>query len=136
MAMVPELLVSDLARSLRFRCDLCGFTLDYVRPEEGFAMLRREDARVMPESVDTPGRKWITGTLAPPFGRGINVPIGVSDLSPLLMALHAASWPLFLGLEETRYRGGDVTFGQCQALVQDPDGYLLRFEQTLGTRPA
>ncbi len=30
-ALVPELLVADLDRSLGFWCDLCGFTVRYAR---------------------------------------------------------------------------------------------------------
>ena len=36
-ALVPELLVADLDRSLAFWCGLCGFTISYARPEERFA---------------------------------------------------------------------------------------------------
>ena len=37
--LVPELLVIDLAASLRFWCELLGFMIAYDRPEEGFAYL-------------------------------------------------------------------------------------------------
>jgi catechol 2,3-dioxygenase-like lactoylglutathione lyase family enzyme len=40
--LVPELDVADLARALRFYTELCGFRVDYERPEEGFAYLERE----------------------------------------------------------------------------------------------
>jgi hypothetical protein len=35
---------------------------------------------------------------------------------------------------EKWYRAGDRELGQRQFLVQDPDGYLLRFCQDLGER--
>jgi catechol 2,3-dioxygenase-like lactoylglutathione lyase family enzyme len=38
-ALVPELLVTDLHRSIEFWCGLCGFELRYSRPEEKFAYL-------------------------------------------------------------------------------------------------
>lgn len=36
-ALVPELSVTDLDRSLAFYVDLCGFRIRYSRPENGFA---------------------------------------------------------------------------------------------------
>ena len=33
------------------------------------------------------------------------------------------------------YRTGDVESGVAQFLVTDPDGYLLRFQSSLGKRP-
>ena len=39
---MPELDVADLPRALTFYVDLCGFRVDYERPEEGFAYLERE----------------------------------------------------------------------------------------------
>jgi hypothetical protein len=44
--------------------------------------------------------------------------------------------PVFMEIEEAWYRRKDVEVGNRQFLVQDPDGYLLRFFQDLGTRPA
>jgi lactoylglutathione lyase len=38
-------------------------------------------------------------------------------------------------IETKWYRHDDIEHGQTQFLVQDPDGYLLRFMQDLGQRP-
>ena len=35
---------------------------------------------------------------------------------------------------ESWYKGEGVEFGQLEFLVQDPDGYLLRFIQDIGER--
>lgn len=129
-ALVPELLVSDTAASLRFWCGLCGFTVLYDRPEEGFACIERDGARVMLDRRDA-GRDWVAAPLEKPFGRGINLEIAVADLAPLLAALEAAGWPLFLEAEEKRYRVGAAFARVRQFIVQDPDGYLLRFSQRL-----
>jgi hypothetical protein len=37
-------------------------------------------------------------------------------------------------MEEKWYRADNVYVGNRQFIVQDPDGYLLRFYQHLGTR--
>jgi catechol 2,3-dioxygenase-like lactoylglutathione lyase family enzyme len=131
--LVPELNVTDIAVSLRFWRDLLGFTVLYDRPEQGFAYLAREGAEVMLERLDE--TSWHVGEMARPFGRGINLQIGVSAIQPMLDALAAADWPLYLPPRERWYRAGDQETGQRQFLVQDPDGYLLRFAESLGQRP-
>jgi catechol 2,3-dioxygenase-like lactoylglutathione lyase family enzyme len=135
-ASVPELLVSDLDRSRRFWCGLCGFRVAYERPEDRFVYLDRDGIQVMLEEVMAPGRRWITGVLEPPFGRGINLQMTVEALEPIRSALREAGWPLFLEPEEVWYRAGTLDTGVRQFLVQDPDGYLLRFAEALGTRRA
>ncbi len=133
-ALVPELLVSDLAASLAFWCGLCGFAVAYARPEDDFAYLSREGAEVMLEQRGE-GRQWVTGPLAAPFGRGINFQIAVSATAPILDALAAAGWPLHMAPEEKWYRRSEDEVGVRQFLVQDPDGYLIRFSEGLGIRP-
>ncbi len=132
--MVPELLVSDLDASLRFWCGLCGFAVAYDRPEDRFAYLDRAGRQVMLEEVMAPGWRWVTAPLERPFGRGINLQITVNDVAPIPASLDAAGWPLFLELEEVWYRAGVNETGVQQFLVQDPNGYLVRFSQGLGLR--
>lgn len=128
--LVPELAVRDVTRSLGFWCDLCGFAVAYDRPEDGFACLQRGTARVMLDELGR-GRDWITAPLEHPLGRGINLEIAVPRIAPILDALAAAGWPLFLGPETKRYRIRDGQVAVRQFLVQDPDGYLLRFSELL-----
>jgi len=129
--LVPELLVTELAASLRFWCGLCGFAVAFDRPEDGFAYLDRAGVQVMLEEMARPGRHWVTAPVERPFGRGINFQITVDDVAPVLAALAAADWPLYLAVEEKSYRVGSGVVGVRQFLVQDPDGYLLRFSQPL-----
>lgn len=131
--LVPELLVSDLQASLGFWVELLDFEVLYNRPEEGFAYLRREDLDVMLEELGE-GRKWITGDLHKPFGRGINFQMEATDWSKQLAKLRQHKWPLFTEPESKWYRVGGLEKGQQQFLVQDPDGYLLRLAQPLGER--
>lgn len=133
--LVPELLVTDLQASLRFWCGVCGFAIAYARPEDGFAYLHRGSAQVMLEEVTRTGRHWITAELEPPLGRGMNLQIEVDALEPPLAALRDTGWPLYLGPEEKWYRAAHSEVGVRQFLVQDPDGYLLRFQQPIGMRP-
>lgn len=132
--LVPELLVTDIAASLAFWCGLCGFAIAYAREEDRFAYLQREGAQFMLEEIGE-GRHWITGPLERPFGRGLNLQIAASTVAPILAALKAAEWPLYMDVEDKWYRAGTMETGVRQFLVQDPDGYLLRFSEGLGLRP-
>ena len=132
-ALVPELDVFDLDASINYWCDVLGFRVAYDRPENGFAYLERGGAQVM---LNRRHGNWETGPLERPLGRGINFMVFVDNLEPLLASLAAIGWPLFREPHEAWYRIGDRESGNRQFLVQDPDGYLLRFAENLGERPA
>jgi catechol 2,3-dioxygenase-like lactoylglutathione lyase family enzyme len=132
--LVPELYCSDIDRSLSFYVDLLGFAVRFARPEERFAYLDREGAELMLEQPT--GRTFLTAELQYPYGRGVNFQIEVADVASLYAAATASSWPVFLELEDRWYRHDELTFGNRQFAIQDPDGYLLRFFQDLGSRPA
>jgi catechol 2,3-dioxygenase-like lactoylglutathione lyase family enzyme len=132
--LVPELYCSDLDRSIRLYVDLLGFEVPFARPEERFAYLNREGAEIMLEQPT--GRTFLAGELEHPYGRGVNFQIEVSDVASLYAAIRASPWPVFLQLEDKWYRQDGLAFGDRQFVVQDPDGYLLRFFQDLGPRPA
>ena len=130
--LIPELAVTDLSASLEFYIERLGFTLCYQRPEDEFAFLALGEAQLM---LEQKSNSWATAALEHPLGRGLNFQIEVEELGPLLARLGAANYPLFQEPAEEWYRVGDELEGQRQFLVQDPDGYLLRFCQYLGTRP-
>jgi hypothetical protein len=71
--LVPELLVTDLNKTLFFWRDVCGLTVLFDRPDEGFAYTRRHrdeqkvpawgwgyrlSARPVGVSTSCPGRKF------------------------------------------------------------------------------
>lgn len=82
------------------------------------------------------GRTFDNGHLPKehPFGRGLNVQIQVDEIRPLVGALAAARIPLYLDIEDRWYRKDGVEVGNRQFVVADPDGYLLRFFQPLGSK--
>lgn len=135
-AMVPELAVSDWKSSKEFYCTLLGFECLYERPEEGFCYLQIGKAELMLDQMDV-GRSFDQGHLPTtyPFGRGINFQIQVPDITRQVKSLQAANYPLFLPVEDKWYRVGNCEEGNRQFMVADPDGYLLRFFQDLGSRP-
>jgi catechol 2,3-dioxygenase-like lactoylglutathione lyase family enzyme len=132
--LVPELLVADIDKSLLFWRDLCGFTVLFDRPEEGFAYLDLAGAQIMLDELGQT-RDWVAGPLEAPFGRGMNLQISVPAIEPILAALAPAGWPLFMQPEQKWYRTGEVETGVHQFLVQDPDGYLIRFSAHMVERP-
>ena len=133
-ALVPELYVMDFEKSLTFYTGVLGFEVAFSRPEERFAYLQLGKAQLMLDQF-VEGQSWQTGEMDYPLGRGVNLEIGVADVEALLKRLGEANYPLKVPLEERWYRQGDVLNGQKQFLVMDPDGYLLRFAQVLGTKP-
>jgi catechol 2,3-dioxygenase-like lactoylglutathione lyase family enzyme len=133
-ALVPELIVSDFGRSLRFYRDVLGFRVMWERPEERFAYLGREGAELMLEQPV--GRHFLAGPLEHPYGRGMNLQIRVADVDALHEASLAEGARILLPMEEKWYHTGPVLSGNRQFVVLDPDGYLLRFYADLGTRLA
>lgn len=131
--LVPELLITDLDKSLDFWCRLCGFAVLYHRVPEGFAYIASGTAHVMLEQAGA-GRNWITGPLERPLGRGVNFQVSVPSIEPIVEALDGGDWPLFMAPETRWYRTGDHEAGVTQFLVADPDGYLIRFQASLGRR--
>jgi len=128
--LVPELLIDALASSLSFWVGLCGFEVLYDRPSEGFAYLHSGTAHLMLEQIGD-GRNWIPGSLERPLGRGINFQVMLPAIAPVLDRLTAAGWPLFMAAETKWYTTGETQSGVAQFLVQDPDGYLVRFSSRL-----
>jgi extradiol dioxygenase family protein len=57
--LTPELLVTNIDVSLRFWCDLLGFSVAYGRPEEGFAYLDLNGAQVMLEQRNDTEQQWL-----------------------------------------------------------------------------
>ena len=133
-ALVPELMVADFERSLDFYTRVLGFARLYGREDPAFAYLDREGAQLMIERThDDPA--WLTAPLQAPRGRGLNFQIEVRDIKGLVAALEAEGWPFRLPLEDTWYAISErEEAGNRQFMIQDPDGYLLRFYQDLGER--
>ncbi|MEM7661535.1 MAG: VOC family protein [Pseudomonadota bacterium] len=133
-ALVPELYVTDLNRSLGFYGDILGFNVLFRREAEGFAYLERESAHLMLEELDSASRKFMTAEMSPPFGRGVNLQIRVADIDELYQRVISAGFEFVVDLEDRWYLQLEFEPGNRQFVVADPDGYLLRFYSDLGTR--
>ena len=130
--LIPELKVSNIARSLDFYRKILGFKVEYDRTESKFAFLSFQGSQVMLEQIGQ--NECIMKKLIPPFGRGIHMQMEVRDIKPIIASLKKNKHPLFIEPHEKWYRQGKNLLGNRQFLVQDPDGYLLRFFENLGTK--
>ena len=136
--LIPELCCSNIKISITFYTEVLGFDIEFQREEEGFAMLQRQASRIMLDEIEKnpKGMKqiWLSGLLEKPFGRGINFQIRTSNIDALYRDVQQSGATIFLPIEERWYRVKDIEVGNRQFIVLDPDGYMLRFAEYLGTR--
>lgn len=125
--LVPELSVTDINKSKNFYIDILGFDLEYERVADKFAFLSYGDTQIMIEEING---HWNTEELQYPFGRGINFQIATDDVYKIANKIKKNNINLFRDIMESRYECGCEVVFEKEILVQDPDGYLLRFSQT------
>lgn len=130
-ALVPELSVTNIERSKWFYTSLLGFQLEYERTNDKFAFLSLNNAQLMIEEING---YWETGLLEYPFGRGVNFQIIVEDIQPIVNRLNQNAIALFREPFVSEYTTGETTIKEMEFLVQDPDGYLLRFSQEVNVK--
>ncbi len=129
--MIPEFDVFDLKRTLHFYIDLIGFHVEYDRPEDKFAFLQMENVQIMVQEINKENQKWETGELKYPLGIGINFQIDVTNIDEIYNRLVKDNYDIFVDMEEHWYRKDNVLMGCREFLVQDPNGFVLRFSQDL-----
>lgn len=134
-ALFPELIVKDLDRSTHFYVDALGFKVEYSRPERRFHFLSLGGAQLM-LLEDNDNKHARTGAMDYPRGQGINFSIKVPDVSHVAIKLEANEYPIHIPVRDQWHRQNQIEHGEKQLWVMDPDGYLLRFIQGLGTRKA
>ena len=104
--------------------DILNFKIEYERPEDRFVFLSFENNQMMFEQENG---HWSVGVLEYPFGRGVNFEMTISDVEGLYKRILNFNIKPFRELKLSNYRNGDEYIVQKEFLVQDPDGYLLRF---------
>lgn len=129
--MIPEFDVFNLKDSLHFYVDLIGFHVEYDRPEDKFAFLQLEDVQFMIQEIDIEDMKWNTGELKYPLGIGINFQIDVTNIDEIYDRLKKDNYEIFVEMEDHWYRKDNILMGCREFLVQDPNGFVLRFSQDL-----
>ena len=122
--LIPELSVTDINKTREFYVDVLGFKICYERPEDKFIFVEKDGNQIMLEQMND---NWNVGKMEYPFGRGINFEMTISDVDAVYERIEKAGIKLFRKMEVKDYECGNETVHQKQFLVQDPDGYLLRF---------
>ena len=125
-SLIPELTVSNIKRSLDFYQNVLLFEIVYSREKDGFYFLKYQESQIMIEQLND---NWITGELTYPFGRGINFQIKTNEIDRLIDRVKLSRKTFFRSPFSSEYK---TTWGVEKVrefLIQDPDGYLLRFSQ-------
>ena len=129
---IPELSVTNLQDSLNFY-KVIGFKVEYERPENKFVFLSLGEIQFMLQEISEDD-KWDVAPLSYPFGNGINFQLEVDDIDKIYKSLVDNNYKIAYDIEENWYRQEDKLLGNREFLVQDPDGYLIRFSEDLGEK--
>ena len=121
--LIPELSVTSIDKSKEFYLKL-GFKIMYERKEDKFAFLELEGNQLMIEEIND---NWNTGKLEYPFGRGINISMTINDIDKYYQELVNKNIIFFKDIMTNEYDVNGKTYLDKEFLIQDPDGYLLRF---------
>lgn len=121
-SLIPELTVTNIEESKKFYQNI-GFKIMYERKENKFCFLQLEENQIM---IEEQNDNWNVGKMEYPFGRGINISMSISDVEKMYKELKK-NIEMFLELEIHEYKVNNQIYKDKEFLIQDPDGYLLRF---------
>ena len=121
--LIPELSVSNIENSKQFYLSL-GFSILYERVEDKFCFLELDGCQVMIEEIND---NWNTGKLEYPYGRGMNISMEVKDIDSIYYKVKEKAYPIFQDMQVDKYQVDDKVYFDKEFLIQDVDGYLLRF---------
>ena len=129
---IPELSVTNLENSLNFY-KTAGFKVEYDRPENKFAFISLGEIQFMLQEIAN-NDKWNVAPLSYPFGNGINFQLEVENLDEIYNSFKNSNYKITFDIEENWYRQDNKLLRNKEFLIQDPDGYLLRFSEDLGEK--
>ena len=122
--MIPELSVFDILRTKKFYSEL-WFKIEYESAVDILVLMSFQDSLFMFEQIHEDG--WNIGELVYPLGRGINFSIAVDDIEELYQLVKSLNIELYRELTRNIYQVNGIEEMQIEFLIQDPNGYLLRF---------
>ena len=129
---IPELSVTNIENSLNFY-KTAGFKVEYDRFEDKFAFISLGEIQFMLQEI-AKNNKWDIAPLTYPFGNGINFQLEVENLDAIYNNFKNSNHKITFDIEENWYRQDNKLLGNKEFLIQDPDGYLLRFSEDLGEK--
>ena len=121
--LIPELSVSNIENSKQFYLSL-GFSILYERVEDKFCFLALDGCQLMIEEIND---NWNTGKLEYTYGRGMNISMEVKDIDSIYYKVKEKAYPIFRDMQVDKYQVDDKVYFDKEFLIQDLDGYLLRF---------
>jgi len=135
--LVPELWCSDFRASLSFYVDKLGFEIVQQRGDDPHAYIAFQSVQLMLAhwTFDGSWEPWFPAPLERPFGRGVNFQIMVDDVQSVHDRIVANGAEPFLALRTATIWRTDRMDDRREFLVVDPDGYVVRFIQTVSHRP-
>lgn len=122
-SLIPELSVSNIEKSKKFYENL-GFKIIYERIENKFCFMQIEDNQIM---IEEKNDNWSVGKLEYPYGNGINISMAISDIENMYNELKRKQIDFFMDIKVSEYRVNGKIYQDKEFLIQDQDGYLLRF---------
>ncbi|HHY11711.1 MAG TPA: VOC family protein [Firmicutes bacterium] len=123
--MIPELTVFGIEKTKTFYIDILGFKIEYERPEDKFVFVSYEGSQFMFEEMHEDG--WNVGEMKYPLGQGVNFSIEVNDIGELYSNLVKEGLPFYRDIMVSTYEVNEEDVEQREFIIQDPNGYLLRF---------
>lgn len=135
--LVPELWCSDFQASIDFYTGTLGFEVAQQRGRDPHAYLSFQGAQIMIAhwTFDGSWEPWYPKPLERPFGRGINFQFLIEGVQELYDRVCEKGFEPFLEIYDSEIWKSDCIDTRRQFMVLDPDGYALRFAQSLETRP-
>jgi catechol 2,3-dioxygenase-like lactoylglutathione lyase family enzyme len=124
-ALIPELSVTNIESTKQFYITTLGFKLEYERTNEKFIFLSYGKSQFMFEEIHSEG--WNVDVLEYPLGRGVNFSIACRDVEQLYEVVKNSNIKIYREIKESKYLCDGKQKYQKEFLIQDPDGYLLRF---------
>ena len=122
-SLIPEFSVSNIKNSIKFYTDI-GFEIIYERKDDKFCFLQLEKNQIMLEQIND---NWNTGILEYPFGRGINISMSLENIDKYYKEIIEKGIVVFQKIKVNKYQVNNRIYEDKEFLIQDPDGYLLRF---------
>lgn len=135
--LVPELWCSDFERSMKFYTDVIGFEVAQQRGADPHAYLSLDGAQIMIAhwTFDGSWEPWSPHQMEQPFGRGVNFQFMIENIQGIFDRVVSKGVVPFRKLYEAEIWRTDCMDTRRQFMLLDPDGYLLRFAQSISTRP-
>ena len=131
---VAELWCNDLHESLRFYTESLGFSVGQHKEGSTHAYLTLGTAQLMISNFQQDGT-WETGSFSRPLGRGINFSFFIDDVQAFYDKLISSGIRPFVDLYTIWYWRPDCMANHKEFAILDPDGYMIRFSERIGSRP-